>query len=289
MKASEWTAGRWPEIVEALVGADYADGKHHACPKGDGKDCFRFSDVNDKGNFFCRCSDGSSDGFDLIQCVHNTDFAGAAKMVEEVIGPRDRGKIERTETYAERLFSEAVTAPRSRYLESRGLIVAPGLRWHPEVEYWTDGQRVGTYPAMLAPVTRNGKFLTFHVTYLQDGHKAPVETPRKLLPGPSLKGASVELYPADTTLGVAEGIETAIAAHLLSDLPVWAALNTSLLKSWQPPEGVERVIIFGDHDANCAGQAAAYHLAHRLHGSHEIEIRFPDQVGDWNDVLRGKG
>jgi putative DNA primase/helicase len=289
MKASEWAHGKWPEIVGSLIGTEYVDGKHHPCPCGDGKDCFRFSNINGRGNYFCRCSDGDKDGFDLLQCAKSTDFKGAVKLVEEVIGEQPRGIItpsfERSKSYAERLFDEAVKSPRSRYLEGRGLTMPPGLLWHPSVDYWQDGVIVGTYPAMLAPVTRNGQFLTMHVTYLHDGRKAPVEPCRKILPGPGLKGASVSLYPAGPTLGIAEGIETAIAASILHQTPVWAALNTSLLKAWLPPEGVERVIVFGDHDRNHAGQAAAYTLAHKLHGKVTVELRIPDQPGDWNDVL----
>ena len=285
MTPSEWTNGRWKEIIDKLVGSDYTDHKHHPCPHGEGKDCFRFSDRNGTGNYFCRCSEGDQDGFDLIQCVHGTDFAGAAKMVEGIIGPRDRDRQPRRKTYAERLRAEARKSPRSRYLESRGLIIPPGLQFHPAVDYFVDGEVIGRYPAMLAPVTRDGKFLTYHVTYLQNGHKAPIDPCRKLLPGPALKGAAVELWPAGEVLGIAEGIETAIAAHMLFDVPVWAALNTSLLKSWTPPDGLKRVFIFGDHDANYAGQAAAYALAHRLHGRVEVDLRFPDEPGDFNDVL----
>ena len=287
MTPTEWTSGRWPEIISSLIGSEYADGKHHPCPKGQGKDCFRFSDVSGKGNFFCRCSDGSADGFDLIQCCLQTDFAGAAKLVEDIIGPRDRDNYlkPRKKTYAEKLLAEAVESTRSRYLESRGLNMPPGLLWHRSVDYRIDGKVTAQYPAMIAPVIRGGRFLTCHVTYLKDGRKAPVEPPRKLLPGPGLQGGAVELYPAGPRLGIAEGIETAIAASMLFDLPVWSALNTALLASWRPPEGVERVVIFGDHDRNYAGQAAAYGLAHRLHGRVDIELKFPDEPGDWNDAL----
>ena len=285
MTPAEWTHGKWPEIIARLIGPEHVDGKHHPCPRGDGTDCFRFSNVNGKGNFFCRCSQGDQDGFDLIQCYHNTDFAGAAKLVEEIIGPRDRDRQPRRESYAERLRTEARKSPRSRYLESRGLVMPPGLLFHPAVDYFVDGERIQRYPAMLAPVTRDGRFLTFHCTYLQDGHKAPVDPNRKLLPGPSLKGAAVELWPAGEVLGIAEGIETAISASMLFKVPVWAALNTSLLKSFTPPDQVKRLVIFGDNDRNHAGQAAAYALAHRLHGRVEIEIKFPDSPGDFNDVL----
>lgn len=287
MKAGVWAMGRWPQIIAALVGEQYTDGKHHPCPLGHGTDCFRFSNVNGRGNYFCKCSDGSADGFELLQCVHRTDFKGAAKLVEDVIGPRprDENPAPRPQSFAERLRSQATRAPRSRYLEGRGLTVPPGLQWHSALEYHAEGQLVGKFPAMLAPVTRAGVFLTFHVTYLANGEKAPVDPCRKILPGPGLKGAAVELYPPGAVLGIAEGIETAIAAHMLFHIPVWSCLNTSLMKSWRPPEGVERVIVFGDHDDNFAGQAAAYALAHRLHGELEVEVRFPHEPGDWNDAL----
>lgn len=285
MKASEWAHGKWPEIIDAVVGPAYVDGKHHPCPKGDGKDCFRFSNVNGKGNYFCKCSQGDRDGFDLIQCIHGVDFAGACKLVEEVIGPRERRPQQQGERYAEVLRREATTTSRSRYLESRGLILPPGLHWHPSVDYRVDGEVVAKYPAMLAPIERAGRFLTYHVTYLHDGSKAPVDPCRKMLPGPGLKGAAVPLWPAAEVMGIAEGIETAIAASMLFEVPVWAALNTSLLKSWRPPEIARRVVIFADHDQNFAGHAAAYTLAHKIHGKVDVRVKMPAEPGDWNDVL----
>ena len=289
MKAAEWAAGRWPEIIANLIGDKYIDGKHHPCPNGNGTDCFRFSNVNGKGNYFCRCSDGTGDGFDLIRCQHGVDFVGALKLVEEIIGDRPReARQPRRQTHAERLRTEATKTHRSGYLEARGLILPPALDWHPAVEYRHDGKVIGTFPAMLAPVTRDGRFLTYHVTYIDQGRKAPVEPCRKLLPGPGLKGGAVELWPAEEVLGIAEGIETAIAASMLFEVPVWAALNTSLLKSWRPPAITRRVLIFGDHDPNFAGHAAAYALAHRLHNEVDVEVHFPDQPGDYNDVLMAR-
>ena len=287
MKAAEWAAGRWPEIIANLVGEQYVDGRHHPCPSGNGKDCFRFSNVHGRGNYFCRCSDGTGDGFDLIRCQHGVDFIGAVKLVEQVIGDRPREAPEpRRQSYAERLRTEATKTPRSAYLEARGLILPASLDWHPAVDYREDGELVGRYPAMLAPVTREGRFLTYHITYLDRGQKASVPSPRKILPASgSLTGAAVELFPAEPTLGIAEGIETAIAAQMLFDVPVWAALNTSLLKSWSPPAGVDRVLVFGDNDENHAGQAAAFTLAHRLHGRVDVDIHLPESPGDWNDHI----
>ena len=87
------------------------------------------------------------------------------------------------------------------------------------------------------------------------------------------------------TLGIAEGIETALAASQRFGVPIWAATNAVLLEAWVPPEGVERVVIVGDNDASFTGQAAAFGLARRLvQKGLTVEIRIPDQVGkDWAD------
>lgn len=297
MKLRDWCEGRWPEIVSALVGAEFTNPRKHCpCPRGEGKDRFRFSDRDGRGNYFCHCSEGEKDGFELLQCVHGWDFAETARQIETVIGacPKD-GEAEleaKPETWAEKLYREAIRTPKSDYLSSRGLEIPPGVWWHKSVDYFDDdGKRVGKYPAMLSPLLSGGELLTVHVTYLQGGRKADVPKPRKILPGyRSLNGAACPVYPEHAEhLGVAEGVETAIAAQMLFGCPVWAALNTALLKNWQPPEGVEVVTIFGDHDANYAGQAAAYALGHKLAGKdYEVEVAMPDQRGDWNDVLLRK-
>lgn len=286
MKLSDRAKGRWLDILTSpQVGIDESllDGRHHKCPACGGTDRFRFT-RDDRGGYFC--GDHRGDGFGLLQHVFGGDFAAAAKMVEDVIGKDDNWKPEpRKRTYAERLQSIAKPAPRSRYLESRGLDMAPGLRFAWRVDYH-DGDMVRQFAAMLAPVTRHGKFLTYHVTYLAEGAKAPVDPVRKILPGPALTGASVALYPPAEEMGIAEGIETAIAAKMLFGIPVWSALSTSLMKSWEPPEIAKRVTVFADHDPNAAGQAAAWHLCHRLRMKGiETDVRMPTMFGDWNDFL----
>ncbi|MDV7403125.1 toprim domain-containing protein, partial [Arthrospira platensis SPKY1] len=94
------------------------------------------------------------------------------------------------------------------------------------------------------------------------------------------------------TLGIAEGIETAFAAAELFEVPVWSCISANGIESFEPPEGVKQVILFADHDANFAGQAAAYRAAHRLSlKGYEVEVVVPPKVGDWLDELnraRGK-
>lgn len=288
MSLRDHARGKWPQIIAEVVGEDYADTrKHRPCPKGDGTDCYRFSGVSETGKFFCKCSpDGKRDGFDLIQCARGVDFAGAARLVEGVIGKPDEPAKPKPEHWSFRFAREARPSSRSRYLENRGLSTAPGLLFHRAFPYFDEGRELGRYPAMVAPMKRQGRVVGHHVTYLRGGAKAGVPAPRKVLAAGSTQGACVELYPKAERMGVAEGIETAIAAAALFRMPVWACLNTSLLKQWDAPEGVREVTIYADHDENFAGHAAAYGLAHRLAKiGIAVSVHMPPEPGDWNDVL----
>ena len=232
MKLRDWAAGRWPEIIHALMGPGLTTKTHGKCPKtGQGENRYRYSDVNGSGNYFCSCSDGSSDGFELLMCKFNCDFRTAAKKVESVIGkPPVQEELPEapTETWAMRLQAEAIQSDQSKYLTKRGLEIAPGLRWHKKLDYYADKEKVGSFQAMLGAVVKDSRFITYHVTYLfPNGDKI-----RKILPSNvSLRGAAIELYPVEgETLGIAEGIETAIAAKMLFKVPVWSALNTSIME-----------------------------------------------------------
>lgn len=296
MKISDHARGRWPEIISKTVGEQYTNTrKHQGCPGsgdcGKGTPRYRFSDKHGTGNYFCQCSDGTKDGFALLMCARGYDFKSAVQDVEAVIGPCPKDEVPTSRTtstlsFAERIRQRAGKIDRSLYLASRGLEIAPGLDWIKALSYVDEsGQKVGEFAAMLAPIVRDGKFLSYHVTYLQGGRKAPLSPCRKILPGPPLNGGACPLYPAAEEMGIAEGVETAIAAKLIFDIPVWAALNTSLLKSWEPPTGVRKVTVFADNDKHYAGHAAAYALAHRLATKGiETSVEVPPEVGeDWND------
>ena len=87
-------------------------------------------------------------------------------------------------------------------------------------------------------------------------------------------------------MGVAEGIETAIATTELFEMPTWATLGTSGIESFEPPASIKHLHIFGDNDRNFAGQKAAYVLAHRLALALDLEVSVPPEPDtDWLDVL----
>lgn len=284
MNTAEAARGRWPEILQALDIAIPA--KHGPCPAdGQGEDRFRFANNDGTGSFFCQCSEGDKGGIALVMCCKGWSFAEAAGEVDKIIGRT----MEKTEppkpTYAQQLRNAAITSPRSKYLEGRGLKVPPGIQFHRGVRHSREDRTL--YAAMLAPIYHRGKFLTYHVTYLDGGQKANVKPCRKILPGPANEGGACPLWPAAEKMGVAEGVESAIAAAMLHRMPVWAALNTALLAKFDPPPECKELIIFGDHDANYAGQAAAFTLAKRVYGKVEhVDVALPTMPGiDWNDIL----
>lgn len=180
------------------------------------------------------------------------------------------------------------------YLTSRALWPLPpgcGMRAHASVEYFADGKRVGKFPALIAEVRdQPGALVTAHVTYLHAGRKLEGQESRKLLgPLTGRTGCAARLMPLDgDTLGIAEGIETALSAAALDGIPVWAALNTALLGKFDPPAGVQTLRIYADRDE--PGLLAAAHLMERLQGRVRVELKTPPPPSkDFNDILTGKG
>lgn len=143
--------------------------------------------------------------------------------------------------------------------------------------------------AMLAPVVAlDGELRSVHRTYFGD-----VPSRKKLTETiDTVNGCAVRLFGLETTLGIAEGIETALAAHELFGVPTWAALTAGSVEKFDVPAGVECLVIFGDNDATFTGQAAAYALANRLACKRReiaVTVEIPPAVdADWLDVLQAK-
>lgn len=295
-QARENARGRWPMILAALgVDERYLRRANGPCPLCQGRDRYRFTDYEQSGGWFCNQCHGG-DGFRLLQRLHGWSFTEAAAEVEKLLPglPASSPEPKRDAAIAlNRLRTEAMPAGKVlevvRYLRNRGLVVPPGLEAHPQLAYYDDdGHKVGGYAAMLGRVRLpSGKPVTYHRTYLAGGRKAPVAKPRKVMsPTRNSKGGAIHLWPAGPVLGIAEGIETAIAAHMLFDLPVWAALNANGMTDFQVPDGVREIVVFGDTDASYTGQAAAYTAAKRFVVNLRLSARveLPD-AGDWADVV----
>ena len=82
--------------------------------------------------------------------------------------------------------------------------------------------------------------------------------------GRVLLGGAIQLCAPGSVLGLAEGIETALAVHLATGMPVWSTVSAMLLERFEPPVGVRRVVIWADRDRSGTGQEAAERLRERL-------------------------
>jgi putative DNA primase/helicase len=180
--------------------------------------------------------------------------------------------------------------PVSLYLESRGCPLPENRDCLRFLASCPVPFEAGMRPAMLASVKGpDGKGVTLHRTFLRpDGSgKADMENARALMPGSLTPGSAVRLGPIEENMGIAEGLETALAARERFGIPFWAALNSANLAKWRPPQGVKRVLVCGDNDRKFGGQAAAYACAHGIAVMKEapiVEVAIPDRSGmDWAD------
>lgn len=294
----EAAKGKWRGILAELgVPEGLLSGKHQKCPFCTSRDNFRFDNRDGSGSWICTCGAGTGMQF-AIQFL-GQDFRALAPRIDTILGNvkqdapgrrsmddgERRAMLQSTWRGAQPLQEGDLV---TRYLSSRRLAAETSeLRFHPALK---DGDG-GVRPAMVARLlTPDGaRVATLHRTFLRpDGlAKAEMDAPRKLMPGDIPPGSAVRLGPVKPALGIAEGIETALAASILFELPVWAVVGTALMKSWTPPEGVEEVLICADHDDKFGGQAAAYATAHRLKCKGlEVNVKLPERAGeDWNDVL----
>lgn len=308
--------GRWTEILSHFGAEErLLKRRNMPCPLCGGVDRFQYTDKFGEGNYHCRYC-GAGGGLKLLQALKGWDFNTVLKEVEEylgLVGPiapvaRSEPAPERMKRLAQQIWNEAVALSNGdgahRYLCGRGLALSvfpKVLRFHPTLGYYEKdaegkSRKVTDYPALLACVQgQDGHAITLHRTYLKNGRKAFAHNAKKLLSA-GINGAAVRLFNATEELAIAEGIETALAVHLATGWPVWAALSAGNMEKLWIPEQVRRVSIYADNDAggSFAGQAAAFALARRLAReklpdgtAREVQVFIPPEPGDdWADVWR---
>lgn len=103
------------------------------------------------------------------------------------------------------------------------------------------------------------------------------------------RSVAIRMFPVSTTIGIAEGIETALSCYQVYGVNTWAVINSGFMKKFRVPAGVKHLIIFADMDKHSAtGHAAAFECAHaNLLAKNDlvkVSIRWPDN-GDFNDML----
>jgi len=324
--------GQWEFILPTLgISDEFLTNNHGPCPACGGEDRFRFDDKDGSGSFFCNHC-GAGDGITLLMRVNSWSFHETAKEIRKLLGGAEyttrpvvvpAKKAEKSQAEKEADLNKKKAQLRAlwkssrevqkgdvvaTYLESRGIFLKKypnDLRTHMRLKYYeavrkegekkSEFQQLGTYPGMLALVrSPEDKATTMWRTYLnsEGSGKADVRQQKKPYSQPGA-GSAVRLFePVDGVLGVAEGIETALAAHVLYKIPVWAGMCADIMKGIVFPDTVKEVVIFADNDAPdslgfCKGIEAAKELALRLRGEgRKVSIKMPREVGtDYLDVL----
>lgn len=302
----ERARGRWPEILPRLgIETRFLKNKHGPCPLCGGVDRYRFDDRDGTGSYYCnQC--GAGTGIILVRKKNGWDHKTACQMIDDIIGTeqtaaalekRPAAHVNDAEKRASAIRN-LLSGARDQsvvgdYLFARGITVTSAvLRGHSACPFFREHKLIARFPAVVAPITgADSSLQSAHRIYVDS--EIPKKERKKFMPPvDSINGAAVRLHdPANGILGVAEGIETALAAYELHSIPTWAALNENGIQTFVPPDGVHTIHVFADNDSNFVGQDAAYSLARRLTREKKtVQVHVPHLPDtDWLDVLVGSG
>ncbi len=331
-------AGKWeyilselaPELDEAIA----AESRHVPCPVHGGTDGFRlYSDYRETGGGVCNTCGAFKTGFALLAWVrgyslkdatrdigrwNRGEAANKAVVVRQPVPPKPPRDLNKAYESIRRTWLESKSLAGTlaeTYLAKRGIWkenMPTTLRFHPQVGFYdVKTKRLeGRYPCLIAPIKdAQGRLVSLHRIYLDEaGNKAPVPQVKKMMaPAGELRGAAIKLYQSADVLGLTEGIETALAVHAISRMPVWACVSARLMESVEVPPTVRHVYIWADKDRETrlpsgevvppAGESSAKRLAKRLRDQGlEVSVLVPQTALkpeqkklDWLDIMLQEG
>lgn len=298
MKTIDAMQGR-TALILAEYGLPPITGNRHykgECPVCGRKGKFRIDDKNGTGTWICVC--GSGDLMRLLELVTGKPFAMLAQEVDRIIGndfkaerspePIVNRPLQRTvERFKHIIRLEGTDG--EKYLNQRGIFKMPsgGVKWS---DGETHRESNKTWPCLYSIASNEyGEAVQRHLTFLWGDQKAPIEPNKKMFSLQEYSGSiAVKLFRPQSTLGISEGIETALSAHQLYKLPVWSTLNAVLMGKFKAPPGVDTLMIFADSDPSLTGLASAMECGKKnLLSNNDVRrvvIRWPER-GDFNDVL----
>lgn len=294
---SEMMIGFESEILEHFNLPPITGNRHIDCPLCERKKKFRIHSHGNAVCWICVCGNGGI--LDLVMQVRGLSFPDAAAAIDKLIGRRykaDKKPVcSKLQTFQQKYDSlDPIRGSMAEeYLNSRGIYEMPrhSVRFSRH-EYDREYDR--DFCAMYSVISDEANRPCYiHKTYLDGGRKAGVEKNKKLATiNASYGSVAIKLCDYDSTLGIAEGIETAQAAAQIYKMPVWATANTAFMKRFKAPVGVEYLIIFADNDCHGAGLAAAFECGHKNVLSNndvkKVSIRWTDKLGDFCDIISGK-
>jgi len=175
------------------------------------------------------------------------------------------------------------------YLAARRLSLPPELcgsvlRFHPQCP-WRSGDKVESIPCLIAAFTSisDDSVTGIHRIRLDRPEWWP-KVERKMLG--SIRGSAVMLDPAKERLAVAEGIESALAARQLGFGATWALGSATQIAQTAPVDGVQGLIILGEH---CQANRKAAEDCSRLwiRQGREVILALPKSGKDFNSYVMG--
>lgn len=310
--------GYWSEVFRRLA-PEYEKlleniGTHRPCPfpsHRNSKDGFKlFEDFNQSGGGLCNTCGASADGEKLLRrlkiwsyqecmvkvaaCLDELEKEGVAKVEAP-----DQANLIDAEALAELESTMAMIEEDngriSEYYIDRGLSeeVPPNVGLLRKKKYY-DPVAKKTYhlDAAVAYVEMpDGDVRALHYTFLSGNSagKAKVSAPKMfskgLYPG-ALKGAAIYLGEPAETMGIAEGIETALSVQETTGTPMMV-VPSNLMKYVELYQIVRELQIWADNDPSGVGQKAAEALAKHLvrEGVTSYIMTPPVEGSDWLDIL----
>ncbi|KER01051.1 toprim domain-containing protein [Photorhabdus temperata] len=308
MKTTDAVIGQWSKVFE-YYGLPPVTGKKHykgKCPICGQKGKYRCDDKGGRGTFICVCNIG--DGWKLLALTQKKDFKAQATEVDEIIGNTYAHQPESVQSSVNKddrsLFRDKVIrkystlvnlrgTPGESYLRNRGINCLPAE----QIRYCNHQPvRTKVFQAMYSLATDDkGALCYLHRTLLEGDKKANMDLAKQtysLQSDDYLKhtgSVAIRMFPVSSTLGISEGIETALSCKQIYGCNTWPVMNAGFMGKFRVPNGVKHLIIFADMDLHSAtGHAAAFECARgNLVAKNDLEtvsIRWPDH-GDFNDML----
>ncbi|MEX5869806.1 toprim domain-containing protein [Providencia rettgeri] len=307
MNTIEAAKGQWAKIF-AHYGLPPITGRKHfkgKCPLCERKGKFRIDDKNGLGTWICTCDSGT--GFQLLEKTQGKSFKVLADEVDMLLGnhreniaPKPQTKDISIAGFRERIIKcysnlkSLKDTSAAKYLHNRGIYELPS-----EQVKFCDKQPVkhnpNSFQAIWSLATDSkGQLCYLHRTYLEGDKKARLSLVKRmdaLQEDNYLEYASsvaIRMFPVASTLGIAEGIETALSCKQIYGVNTWSTMNAGHMAKFVAPKGVKHLIVFADNDWSATGEAAAYECARKnLVANNDIEkvsVRWPD-LNDFNDLL----
>ncbi|WP_018234150.1 DUF7146 domain-containing protein [Thioalkalivibrio thiocyanodenitrificans] len=189
--------------------------------------------------------------------------------------------------------------PVDLYLRARGLGLSSWpseIRYLPGAPYYyrlENGRRVvlGEYPTMVAFIRNvDGEVVGRHATYLDpekpgkativDPETGEILTSRKMVTAKegAAATAAIHLFEPGNVLALSEGIESALAVHQVTGLPVWPCLSAGGMRRVELPMAVNKVLICGEHDR-------FNRTTRRRASEHNCRLLWERMQTEWRDSL----